>query len=307
MKNIPRIGLGTWKAPPNEVTESVRFAIEEAGYKHIDCAFFYRNEKEIGDALNDLLSRNVVKRDELWITSKLWCTDHLPERVESACRKTLADLKIEYLDLYLMHWPMSFPHDGELLPFEENSQNKVKLVDIPIIETWKAMENLVEKKLVRHIGVSNFTVELLEKLLFSDIKIIPFANQVEQHLFLQEEALLEFCEKRNIVLEGYRTLGGPVSSRKPGKPVLLENPVLNEIAKETGKTPAQVELKFLLSLSQNSVVLAKSSNKERICQNINLKFDLSEKQIQRLKSQDRCLRLTTSYESWGVDVFTDHW
>ena len=187
---------------------------------------------------------------------------------------------------------MSFPYGEELLPFEENNKNKVKLIDIPVIETWKAMENLVE---------------MLEKLLLSDIKIKPYANQVEQHLFLQEQALLDFCEKRNIILEGYRTLGGPASSRKPGKPILLENPILNEIAKEIGKTPAQVELKFLLSLSENSVVLAKSSNKERIGQNIDLDFDLSENQIQRLKSQDRCLRLTTSYESWGVDVFTDHW
>lgn len=307
MQNIPRVGLGTWKAPPNEVTESVRFAIEEAGYRHVDCAFFYRNEKEIGNAFHDLFQRGVVKRDDIWITSKLWCTDHLPERVESACRQTLADLQIDCLDLYLMHWPMSFPHDGELLPFEENNKNKVKLVDIPIIDTWKAMENLVEKKLVRHIGVSNFTIELLEKLLCSDIKIKPFANQVEQHLFLQEQALLEFCEKQDIILEGYRTLGGPASSRKPGKPVLLENPVLNEIAKETGKTAAQVELRFLLNLGQNSVVLAKSSNHDRIRQNIDLNFELSDDQMNRLQSQDKCLRLTTSYESWGVDVFTDHW
>lgn len=307
MEKIPRIGLGTWKAATNEVGESIKFAVESAGYRHIDCAFVYQNQKEVGAALHDLFTRGVVKREEIWITSKLWSTDHSPEHVEEACRQTLADLQIEYLDLYLIHWPMSFPHGGELWPFEDENKTKLKLVNIPIIDTWKAMEKLVEKNLVKRIGVSNFTVELLEKLLCSDIKIRPYANQVEQQLFLQEEALLEFCEKQNIIFEGYRTLGGPASSRKPNYPVVLENEVLNEVAKETGRTPAQVELKFLLSLGKDSVVLAKSSNKERISQNIDLNFELTEDQIQRLKSQNRCLRFTETYDRWGVDVFTDHW
>lgn len=307
MENIPRIALGTWKSPKNAVTESVRFAVEEAGYRHIDCAKLYDNEKEIGVALHDLLSRGVVKREELWITSKLWNTDHSPDLVESACRQTLADLQVDYLDLYLMHWPMSFPHVDEFWPFSDSSRTKVQLVDIPIIETWKAMENLVEKKLVKRIGVSNFTVELLEKFLLSDIKILPYANQVEQHLFLQQEALIEFCSKRNIIVEGYRTLGGPIDSRKANNPVVLENPVLNEVAKETGKTPAQVELKFLLSLDNNNVVLAKSDKPERIKSNIDLNFELSDDQIQRLKTQNRCIRLCEVVDRYGVAVFCDHW
>lgn len=307
MKTIPRVGLGTWKAPNNEVTESVRFAIEEAGYNHIDCAYVYGNQKEIGAAFHDLFSRGVVKREDIWITSKLWSTDHEPERVEAACRQTLTDLQIEYLDLYLIHWPMSFPHGGDLWPFEEDNDKKLKLINVPIIDTWKAMEKLVEKGLVKHIGVSNFTIELLEKLLCADITVKPYANQVEQQLFLQEEALIEFCEKRDIIFEGYRTLGGPVSSRDPNNPVVLENPVLLEVARETGKTPAQVELKFLLSLGKNSVVLAKSSNSDRIRQNIDLDFELSDDQIQRLKSQNRCIRFTKTLDRWGVDIFCDHW
>lgn len=307
MEKIPRVGLGTWKAPSDEVTESVRFAIEEAGYRHVDCAFVYQNQEAVGNALQDILSRGVVKREELWITSKLWSTDHEPERVEAACLHTLEELKVKYLDLYLIHWPMSFPHGGDLWPFEENNDKQLKLINVPIIDTWKAMEKLVDKGYVRHIGVSNFTIELLEKLLYSDIRIKPFANQVEQQLFLQEEALIDFCEKRNIVFEGYRTLGGPASSRDPNNPVVLENPVLNEVAKETGRTPAQVELKFLLSLGTNSVVLAKSTNQNRIRENIDLDFELSDEQIQRLKSQNRCLRFTKTLDRWGVDVFCDHW
>lgn len=307
MEDIPRIALGTWKSPTTAVTESVRYAIEEAGYRHIDCAKLYNNEKEIGVALNDLLTRGVVKREEIWVTSKLWNTDHSPDLVESACRQTLADLQLEYLDLYLMHWPISFPHVDEFWPFADSTKKKVLLVDIPIIETWKAMEKLVEKKLVKRIGVSNFTIALLEKFLASDIKIHPYANQVEQHLFLQQEALIEFCEKNNIIVEGYRTLGGPMDSRKPSNPVVLDNQALNEIAKETGKTPAQVELKFLLTLAKNNVVLAKSDHHERIKSNIELDFELNDDQIQRLKSQNRCIRLCEVVDRYGVTVFCDHW
>lgn len=306
MENIPRFALGTWKSSKTAVSETVRYAVEEAGYRHVDCARLYDNEKEIGVALKDLLSRNVVKREDLWITSKLWNTDHSPDLVEEACRQTLENLNLEYLDLYLMHWPISFPHVDEFWPFD-SSRKKVQLVDIPIIETWKAMEKLVEKKLVKRIGVSNFTIELLEKFLLSDIKILPYANQVEQHLFLQQEALIDFCTKHNIIVEGYRTLGGPIDSRKPNNPIVLENPVLNEIAKEIGKTPAQVELKFLLSLAKDNVVLAKSDNPERLKSNFDLNFELTEEQILKLKGQNRCIRLCEVVDRYGVDVFCDHW
>ena len=307
MKNMPRIALGTWKSPKGAVTKSVRCAVEDAGYRHIDCARLYDNEKEIGIAINDLLTRGVVKREELWITSKLWNTDHSPDLVEPACRQTLENLQVDYLDLYLMHWPMSFPHVDEFWPFTDSTRTKVQVIDIPIIETWKAMEKLVEKGFVKRIGVSNFTIELLEKFLLSDIRISPYANQVEQHLFLQQEALIDFCSKRGIIVEGYRTLGGPLDSRKPTNPVVLENPALLEVAKETGRTPAQVELKFLLSLDTNNVVLAKSDNPERIKSNIDLEFELNEDQIQRLKKENRCIRLCEVVDRYGVAVFCDHW
>ena len=303
MKSIPRIGLGTWKSPNNDlVTESVRYAIEEAGYRHIDCATLYQNEKNVGKGIKDVLSRGVVKREDLWITSKLWSTDHHKEDVESACLKSIKDLNAEYLDLYLIHWPISFKHNGdELFPIDENGRVAVDET-VSIHEAWKAMEKLVEKKLVRHIGVSNFTIEMLEKLLhFEDLKIKPFAVQVECHLYYQQEALLEYCAKRGIIVQGYATLGSG-DFAPPEAPCLLK-----DIAKKVGKSPAQVELQFLYQLDANLIILVKSVHQNRIKENIQREFKLSDDQMERLKKRDRCYRYYDSKLAWGIVVFGDHW
>lgn len=295
MEHIPRFALGTWKSPNDQVvTDSVRYAIEEAGYRHIDCAKCYGNEAFVGKALNDVLSRHVVERKDLWVTSKLWNTDHHPEHVEEACRKTLKDLQLDYLDLYIIHWPVSFQHGGELFPKDENGD---LLIDTSanIHDTWKALEQLVEKKLVRHIGVSNFTIELLEKVLhYEDIKIKPYVDQVECHLYQQQQALREFCNKRGIIVEGYSILGTADSAR-PCDPVLLKDEVLNEIANECGKSAAQVELQFLYQLDQNLVIIAKSVTPSRIKENNERTFTLTDEQIERLKARNRCYRYCDSH------------
>lgn len=308
MQDIPRFALGTWKSPNDDVvTESVRYAIEEAGYRHIDCAAVYENEKSVGVALHDVLSRNVVKREELWITSKLWNQKHHAEDVEAACRKTLEDLQIDYLDLYLIHWPIPFQKDDSNL-FPRNEDGSVPVDNtVDIHETWKAMEKLVEKKLVRHIGVSNFIIEMLEKVLhYEDIQIKPYANQVECHLYLQQEALREFCDKHGIIVEAYSPLGTPDSARND-EPVLLQDPTLNEVASECNKSPAEVELQFLYQLDPRLVIIAKSVTPARIKSNIQRTFQLSDEQIMKLKARNRSYRYGNPIANWSINVFGDNW
>lgn len=176
MLNIPANGLGTWKSvDPNEVVKAVTYAISEAGYRRIDCAAIYGNEPEVGVALNKAFNIDkLVKREDLWVTSKLWCTKHHPDDVEAACRKTLEDLKLDYLDLYLIHWPVAFERNRDNFPRNEQGEMAIDH-SITYLQTWKAMEKLVEKGLVKHIGVSNCTIELLEKLIKSGkVSIMPY-------------------------------------------------------------------------------------------------------------------------------------
>lgn len=307
MENIPRFAFGTWRMLDEQSTiEAVRYAVEKVGYRHIDCARKYGNEANIGKALHDLLSQNIIKRNELWITSKLWNTEHHSENVEEQLRLTLKDLQLDYLDLYIIHWPVAFQHgDG---PFPKDKDGNIildKTVDIH--ETWKALENLVEKKLVNHIGVSNCNIELIEKILsFQDLKIKPYVVQVECHLYLQQEALREFCSKRGIIVEGYSPLGF-AGIPHPNEPNLLEDPILNEIADECGKSAAQVELQFLYQLDPPLVVISKSIKPSRIKENFERNFELSSDQMERLKACNRCYRYCDSIKQWSIIVFSDNW
>lgn len=294
---------------PDEVNVAVSYAIAEARYRHIDCAAIYGNEPEIGIALNRALNIDkIVNREDIWITSKLWCTKHHPDDVESACLQTLEDLKLDYLDLYLIHWPVAFERNRDNFPRNENGEMSIDNT-ITILQTWKAMEKLVEKGLVKHIGVSNFTIELLEKMIKSgEMTIMPYANQVELHLYMQQEPLIEYCNKHNIKIIGYSTLGSGDAGKRD-IPVLLKDEVLNEIAKETGKSVAQVELRFLHYLSPEGTLatLAKSVSTSRIMSNNQLDFELTQNQIQRLKARDRCFRYCDLYKIRNVDIFGDHW
>ncbi|UTW61613.1 aldo/keto reductase [bacterium SCSIO 12741] len=261
---LPALGLGTWKSDPGDVYAAVVEAIK-AGYRHIDCAAIYGNEKEIGEALRYLFRAGWVNRKDLWITSKLWNDSHRQNQVEPALHKTLNDLQLDYLDLYLVHWPVAL---RENVSFPQTASDFYSLEEVPLTETWEAMQAVREKGLAKHIGVSNFSQKKLQHLIdHSDF--VPEMNQVELHPFLQQNALLRFCREHQILVTGYSPLGSGDRSqnmKKPDEPRPLQHELVLEIASENDCSPAQVLIAW--AIQRGTAVIPKSVNPVRIRENI---------------------------------------
>lgn len=237
---IPALGLGTWQSAKGEVKKAVIHAIE-GGYRHIDCAFCYQNENEVGEALEDVISRGVVKREDLFITGKLWCTFHT--RAEEGLQKSLDLLKTPYLDLFLMHWPVPMNPKGShpLFPTLPDGSRDLDR-STSHIETWKGLEQLIKQHpdKVNAIGVANYSVKFLEKLL-PHTTIVPAANQIENHPLLPQQEIVDFCAEKGIHVTAYSPLGST------GSP-LLKDEAVAEIAKKHSVGPGTVLLSYHCTL-----------------------------------------------------------
>ena len=248
---IPCVGLGTFgsdSVPAEMIAVTVKKAIY-AGYRHIDCASVYGNEKNIGCILKEIFRSGFLKREDLWITSKVWNDMH--DHVAESCRQSLKDLQIDYLDLYLVHWPFPNFHPPKC-DVTSRSPNARPYIHENYMKTWRLMEKLVEEGLVKNIGTSNMTVPKL-KLLLRDAKIKPACNEMELHPHFQQPELLNFCIENHIQPIAYCPLGSPgrpERDRTPEDTVDLEDEVILSIANRLKVSPAQVAVKWAVQRGQ---------------------------------------------------------
>ena len=261
---MPSLGLGTWKSAPGEVYKAVREAIV-IGYRHFDCAHLYGNEPEIGQALADAMTAGEVARKELWITSKLWNNRHRKEQVQPALELTLKNLRLDYLDLYLIHWPIVLKDE---VIFPTKADELVSLNVTPLTETWEGMIAVQEMDMALHVGTSNFSIKKIKELTeVTGIK--PENNQVEMHPFLQQNALKAYCDAEGILLTGYAPLGSadrPANRIVAGEPKLFDNEIIRNIAESKGCSVAQIMLSW--AVSRGTCTIPKSVNANRLKENL---------------------------------------
>ncbi|XP_067657245.1 aldo-keto reductase family 1 member B1-like [Haliotis asinina] len=279
--DMPMLGLGTYNSfRPNEVGEAVKAAIQ-MGYRQIDTAWIYQTEPEIGVAIKELIKERKIKREELFIVTKIWGHCHEPDQVEPACRRSLEALDMDYIDLYLIHFPVAFV---------DKERTKATMTDY--LDTWRAMEKLVDKGLVRSIGVSNFNAQQLERILNMDgLKYKPANNQVEITPYLAQDDLLQFSLKNDISTTGYGPFGAPGQVYIPkDAPKFLEHPTIVDIGKKYGKSSAQVILRW--GIQRGYALVPKSTNPSRLAQNMDIfDFELSEDDMKAMLALDKGYRV----------------
>ncbi|KAM6436630.1 aldo-keto reductase family 1 member D1 isoform 3-T3 [Liasis olivaceus] len=290
---IPVIGLGTYadpkKTPKGTCAESVKTAID-VGYRHIDGAFVYHNEHEVGQAIWEKIAEGKIKREDIFYCGKLWNTCHPPEMVRPALEKTLKILQLDYVDLYLIELPMAFQPGENLYPKDENGKWIYHETDL--CATWEALEACKDAGLVKSLGVSNFNRRQLEMILNKPgLKYKPVSNQIECHPYFTQPKLLEFCKLHDIVPVGYSPLGTSRDENwvNVSSPPLLDDPLLNAIGEKYNKTAAQVALRF--SIQRGVVVIPKSFNPERIRENFQIfDFSLTDEEMKDIEALNKNVR-----------------
>lgn len=275
---MPILGLGMAPNPrvPAEVTKTAVLDALEVGYRHFDTACIYNTEQALGQGIKEGLSRGLINsRDELFITSKLWCSDAHPHLIMPALKKSLENLQLEYLDLYLIHWPVSSKSGSHEYPIK-----KEDFCTMDYKAVWEAMEACQRQGLTKAIGVSNFTCKKLTEIL-ATAEIPPAVNQVEVNPAWQQKKLIDFCNANKILVTAYSPLGGSIPLH--GNKKLVDSDILMEIAKARGKTVAQVCLRW--AYEQGIAVVVKSFNKERMKGNLQIfDWELSSEDYKKINS-----------------------
>ena len=257
---LPAVGFGTLIPDPTVTKQAVKTALE-VGFRHFDCAERYRNEKAIGDAMHEVLQGGTVKREDIFVTTKLWNTNHRPERVRPAFDASCQRLQIDYVDCYIVHTPFAFQPGDNQDPRDENGQ-VIYDSGVTLIETWRALEDLVDCGRCKSIGLSDISLERLKEIV-AVARIKPAAVQVESHPFLPELELFDFCKQHGIVIQAFAPLGHAI------EPKVVDDPVITSIAQRIGKTPAQVALAW--AVQRGTAFLTTSTNRRHIQEN----FDIS--------------------------------
>ncbi len=278
---MPIIGLGTWKSDPSEVYSAVRWALK-LGYTHFDCAAVYNNEEAIGQAFADAMHEDGLKREDIFVTSKLWNNAHKAEDAEPALEETLSRLKLDYLDLYLVHWPVAQKKEA-IMPLK--ADDMLSLDEVPLADTWAAMEKLYNAGKCKAIGVSNFGEKHLTALMMT-AEINPMVNQVESHPYLPQDELLSYCQKNMIALIAYAPLGS-------GSHVMLEDETIRTIAEKNKATPAQILLAW--NMQRGVAVIPKAVQEPHLKENIAaLNVELDEHDMQEITALNKSERFLTA-------------
>jgi len=294
---IPAIGLGTWQSKPEDVVNAVEYAIKEAGYRHIDCAWNYHNEKEVGEGIR----RSGVPREEVFLTTKVWPSHY--DNVAKALDQSLANFGVDYVDLYLLHWPIALNPKGNhpIFPTRPDGSRDV-VVDWPLHETWKQMEELLKAGKVKSIGISNASELKLNEIL-PTATVVPAVNQLELHLYNHQPELVEFCQSKGIAVQAYSPLG---STNSP----LLTDETATAIAKKYDLNVSDVLIGYLLA--KNIIVLPKSVTPSRILSNIKGTLAAAEKltkedieQLDAVEANGKHVRVVTP--PWGVPLGFKDW
>ncbi|KZV53454.1 aldo-keto reductase [Dorcoceras hygrometricum] len=287
---MPVIGLGVWRMEGKDIKDLLFHAIK-IGYRHFDCAADYKNEAEVGDALAEAFNEGL-----------LWNSDH--GHVIEACRDSLKKLRLEYLDLYLVHFPVATRHTGVGTTDSALGEDGVLDIDttVSLETTWHAMESLVSMGLVRSIGISNYDIYLTRDCL-AYAKVKPAVNQIETHPYFQRDSLVKFCQKHGVCVTAHTPLGGAAANTEWfGSVSCLDDSVLQGLAKKYNKTVAQIALRW--GIQRNTVVIPKSSKPDRLEENFHVcDFEISREDMELIKSVDRNYRTNQPAKFWGIDLY----